>query len=182
MGGRACSICSNPETAAITKQIADGIPFSAVASRFSVKASSVHRHATNCLRIRRNEQKSATVPAQSDASVSSRFAPDDTDALAPSSLLRRASGLMDDVQGIIDRARSSGDDRLALQAQRELRESLRLAMQAIGMLSDGATVVVDQRKIELRTNIGELSVEHLRALAEGRVAITGGSIDQEPSC
>lgn len=173
MGGRACSICSNPETAAITKQIADGIPFSAVASRFSVKASSVHRHATNCLRIRRNEQKSATVPAQSDASVSSRFAPDDTDALAPNALLRRASGLMDDVQGIIDRARSSGDDRLGLQAQRELRESLNLCMRAVGMLQADGAVVIDQRKMTLVASLGELSSADLRLLAQSQAGITG---------
>ena len=84
--------------------------------------------------------------------------------------------MMDDVQGIVDRARASGDDRLGLTAQRELRESLRLAMQAIGMLSDGAQVVIDQRRVELKANVASLTVEELRSLA-GQVAI----IDQEPS-
>ena len=179
MGGRVCSICAHPETAAITKQIADGIPFSAIASRFSVVVASVHRHTQNCLHIRRKEQKSATIPAPSDAPVSSRFAPDDADALDPQSLLRRASGLLDATQAIINRATANGDDRLGLQAQRELRESLNLCMKAVGLLQEGGNVYVDQRKVELRTNCGELSVEHLRALAEGRVAITSDTIDAE---
>lgn len=176
MGGRVCSVCASPSTAAITKEIMAGVSYREIASHFDVTFHAAARHAQKCLQLRRKEKKAATVPERTDRDTVSR---NEATELEPSSLLRRASRLLDATQAIIDRARASGDDRLGLSAQRELRESLNLAMKAIGMMQDGGNVYVDQRKIELRTNIGELSVEHLRALAEGRVAITGDSIDAE---
>ena len=175
---RVCTVCLHPQSVEITKAIGKGVSLRQVAARFGFKHhATIQRHRMLCMGI-----KSAASVALATVQKPSRNAADDADALDPRSLLRRASGLLDATQAIIDRARASGDDRLGLTAQRELRESLNLCMKAVGMLSDGAQVVIDQRKIELRTNIGELSVEHLRALAEGRVAITGQTIDQEPSC
>jgi hypothetical protein len=169
---RTCTVCTHPQSVEITKAIGKGVSLRQVAARFGFKHhATIQRHRMLCMGI-----KSAAPVALATVQKSSRNAADDADPLDPQALLRRASRLMDDVQGIVDRARASGDDRLGLTAQRELRESLRLAMQAIGMLSDGAQVVIDQRRVELKANVASLTVEELRSLA-GQVAI----IDQEPS-
>ena len=176
---RACSVCKHPQSAEITRAIGKGGSLRALAVQYGLPHhAAVHRHKVQCMGIK-PKSKSAAPVALATVPKPSRNAADDPDALDPRSLLRRASGLLDATQAIIDRARASGDDRLGLQAQRELRESLNLAMKAIGMMQDGG-VVIDQRKIEVRAFSERQETEFLRACAEGRVAITGGTVDQEP--
>ena len=173
---RSCSICTHPGTAEITKALTSGDSVRGVASRFGVTYAAAHRHLQNCLKIVRRAEKRGGDAAQVSPATASRFETAGAE-LDPRTLLARASRLMDDVQGIIDRARTSGDDRLGLQAQRELRESLNLCMRAVGMLSDGNTinVNVDQRK-QYAEFLGQFNEDAVRALQRDRCPHCDGSL------
>ena len=79
-------------------------------------------------------------------------------------LLRRANRLLDDAQAILTRASSSGDDKLALAAVREVRSSLEVLMRVHGLLAPDSSVVVNVDARKLTATLDQLSLEQLKAL------------------
>jgi hypothetical protein len=167
MGGRACSCCSSPDTASISKAIASGESFRDIASQFGVHFTSVGRHAQRCLKVRRKEQKSATIPEAIDRYSASRIDPHD-----PQTLISTTARLVDEALSLLENAKKADDRRTALVALREARDGLALLMKVAGLLQPDGGVVIDARRQTLIANVAELSVEELRALAAGRANTT----------
>lgn len=141
----------------------------AVSAQFGVTSSSVHRHRSNCLRLRPKAQKKAQDPEVWPPESRSHALSTNHD-LDPKALLKRAEWLLDDAQAILTRASAGSDDRLALSAVREVRSSLELVMKAHGMLTPDNAVsvnlVIDQRR-QAQALLAKLDIEELRALARG---------------
>ncbi len=165
MGGRACAVCSAESASAITKEIADGtMSFTEISLRFNVSRNSVARHSKNCLHIRRIEKEAAAPVERTEAIRSSRIDPHD-----PQALLAAQAQL---VNQALDVAEHAVDHRTQLAAIREARDGLTVLMRTAGMLQADGGVVIDARRQTLVANVGELSVEELRALAAGRANVT----------
>lgn len=164
----ACSVCSHPQTAAIAKDIASGGSNRSVAARFGVSRAAVQRHRVNCLRMPRKAENTPARRSVADGPGSARFASSSMPA-DPKMLLQRAERLLDDAQTILSRATDAEDDRLALQAVREVRSSLELVMKAHGMLTSEAaiTINVDARRA-FDAKLADLTAEELRAIAYGK--------------
>lgn len=160
---RACSVCSHPESAAISKTIASGASNRAVADRFGVTMSAVQRHRVNCLRSARKP----TTPPKPDAG--SRLAePIRFDSKDPTALVATTARLVDEALELLEHAKRAEDHRTALAALREARDGLQLLMRASGMLAgDNATIVLDQRT-QINAMMAKLTEEELRALAHGK--------------
>jgi len=168
MGGRQCSCCSSPDTASISKAIANGESFRDIASQFGVHFTSVGRHAQRCLKVRRKEPKSATIPEPVDRYSPSRIDPQDTQKL-----ISTTARLVDEALDLLENAKNSGDRRTALAALREARDGLALLMRVAGLLQPDGGVVIDQRRMTLVASLAELSSADLRLLAQSQAAITG---------
>lgn len=167
MGGRQCSVCTHPQTAGITKEIADGVSFRDIASHFDVTFHAVARHSQNCLHLRRKEQKAATIRERTDRDSLSRIDPRD-----PQALISTTARLVDEALDLLEHAKKADDRRTALVALREARDGLALLMKVAGLLQPDGGVVIDASRQTLVANVGELSVEDLRALARGNLALT----------
>jgi hypothetical protein len=172
MGGRQCSVCAHPQTAAITKEIAARVSFREIASHFDgITFPSVGRHAQKCLRLRRSEKPAAS-EARSTAAVSSRLDPHDQQTL-----ISTTAKLVDEALDLLEHAKKADDRRTALVALREARDGLALLMKVAGLLQPDGGVVIDARRQTLIANVAELSVAELRSLAAGQ--LTGDTINAE---
>ena len=149
--GRTCTICNHPQTAEISKAIANRGSKRTIADRFGVSGSAVMRHKANCLAITPRAQSSRPSLAPIPAAQMDRFEDKASIVAAdPKSLLRRAELLLDDAQAILTQVKATGDVKTALVAVRETRASIQLLMDAHGMLGkDGITVNIDARKQSL---------------------------------
>jgi len=168
---RPCSICINVKSSEISRNLALGVPFRALALQYEgVTSTSLHRHLKNCLRAPRRSQKTekpekrtGTIHPKTNAGDSLRH---ETEA-EPKALIRRAELLLDDATVICSKAKDEGDSRLALQALRECRSSLELLMKAHGMLAgDTSTTILDQRRQSIQL-FAKLDEATLRKLAAG---------------
>jgi hypothetical protein len=119
MAGRACTVCNHPQTAEITKAIANGGPKRTIADRYGLKPTSVMRHKQNCLAISPRAQSSGPSRAAIPAAETVRSEVDAPIVAAdPKSLLRRAERLLDDAQSILTQVKATGDIKTALVAVR----------------------------------------------------------------
>lgn len=168
MGGRQCSVCTHRQTAAITKEIADGVSFRDIASHFDVTFHAVARHSQNCLHLRRKEQKAAPVPERTDRDSTSRIDPRD-----PQTLISTTARLVDEALDLLEHAKKADDRRTALVALREARDGLALLMRTAGMLTADASTVIDARQQTVQL-FGKLTEAELRALAASRTAEVEG--------
>jgi hypothetical protein len=168
---RVCSICAHAQTASISKDIANGVPYRDISSRYNVSSAGAHRHATQCLRVRRTEpgahRQSAPRPPRPSKRATSRLAPkgDDAEAIAfdandPESIIATTARLVDRALELME----SSHGREALQALREVRETITTLAKLTGRLGDGGSSVT--------VNVGgpssalaSLSIDELRALA-----------------
>jgi hypothetical protein len=156
---RVCSVCSHNSASAITKEIADGVSFRAIASHFDVTFHAVARHSQNCLHLRRKEQKSATVPERGDRDSLSRIDPHD-----PQTLISTTARLVDEALDLLEHAKKADDHRTALVALREARDGLALLMRTAGMLTADGGTIIDARRQTVQL-FGKLTESELRALA-----------------
>src|SRR5215831_7895761 len=104
---RHCSICINPQRDKINEALLTGESFRNIAKRFGTSVTALHRH--------RKELPKKLVKA---AEV--------RDIVLGDTLLSQVKALIGKADGILARAEASGDDRCALQACREIRETLQL--------------------------------------------------------
>jgi hypothetical protein len=163
---RQCSICSHPQGAAISKDLAAGASIRSAASRFGVTPAAVHRHLGGCLKVTRRE-KAPEKPGRDRSSVKagkvSRFAPPlqseadegrcDTCGISqadpkPDGLIRRAERLLWLAEQIAVKADRDEDARLALQAVDRARMGLEQLMKVHGLLGSDA-ITVDNRSVNI---------------------------------
>lgn len=166
---RACTVCSHSSASAITKEIADGVSFRDIASRFGVTFHAVGRHSQNCLHLRRKEQRSANVPECTDRDSVSRIDPRD-----PQALISTTARLVDEALDLLEHAKKADDRRTALVALREARDGLALLMRTAGMLTAEGGTIIDARQQTVQL-FGKLTEAELRALAAGRTIEGEGS-------
>jgi transposase len=84
---RSCSICSHPQGAAISKDLAAGASIRSAASRFGVTPATAHRHLDHCMGVKRraeqgvkaaqNGGRDSSTPAGADSSRFASEAPTD---------------------------------------------------------------------------------------------------------
>src|SRR5215470_8551522 len=101
---RTCSVCRNPRRDSINEALLTGQSLRNVAERFGTSVTALHRH--------RKE-----IPKKIVKATEARDIMGDT-------LLTQVRGLIGKANAILERAEASGDDRVALQALRETRETL----------------------------------------------------------
>jgi hypothetical protein len=158
---RLCSIDIHKDTATISKEVANGIPFSEISLRYNVDKSSVHRHAQKCLKIFRRGKNTNKGPRTGAARVppskrplSSRIASDDSlrctacgqlvgESVDPKSLIRRSERLLFSAEQVVQRAEASDDSRLCLLGIDRAEKVLTQLMKALHMV--GPDVLVDKR-------------------------------------
>jgi hypothetical protein len=188
MPGKLCSLCAHKDTATISKEIAAGAPFSEIVFRFGVTKSSVHRHATKCLKIRRRPEATPTkgpktektlgvVRPQTFVHKTSRagahedsrcptclqlFGESTDGKLQPKDLIRRSERLLHIAEGIALRADQNDDSRLALLAVDRAERSLSTLLKVHGLL--GPEVLVDRRSVTFENAFVGWSEENLRTL------------------
>jgi hypothetical protein len=190
---RHCTICANPKTAQITKDIVAGHSFRTVASRYGLTPASVQRHSRNCLKVVRRGSTGRDKDEDASNGDSVRFdlvddrcqscgmlqsAPD------PQSMMKRAERALYIAEGTVIRAGKRGDDNLLLKALDRVRLSLELLMKSLDMIS--AQSAVDNRRFtnifagrsveELRTIVSALAAQGAASpylQAEGQTALRG---------
>lgn len=167
--GRPCKCCLSPHLAEINKiLLLQGGSKSAVAGRFGLTESGVQRHRANCLGYK---SRAAVVPPSSAPVIgpeTARFDPKD-----PQSLITTTARLVDEALDLLENAKRADDRRTALVALREARDGLALLMRTAGMLTDGASVIVDQRRQTVQV-LGGLTLDELRNLARLDASISDG--------
>src|SRR5262245_17520800 len=112
---RTCSVCRNPRRDSINEALLTGQSLRNVAERFGTSVTSLHRH--------RKE-----IPKKIVKATEAR------DIVLGDTLLSQVQGLIEKAVAILERAEASGDDRCALQAVREVRETLHLLGKITGEL------------------------------------------------
>lgn len=117
---RACSICSHPEQASITRDLADSISYRAIAEAYGVSKSALARH----------REHLPPPPVQVVGHVPPPVTPP-RPALAPETA-RALREELDQLKRVID------DDPRARYSERYLRYTLSLLEKLIGALSPGS--------------------------------------------
>lgn len=181
--GRKCGVCTSDKLADVNDALLkDGDSNQATAIRFGFTKATIQRHRVNCLRAgsstrtpshparqpSRQQRPSSTAPARAGRCESPQI--DEGASVEPAVLIRRVDAIVSAAEGILKRAVDLDKPYLALKAVSECRESLRLLMQAVGMLApDGSTVInVDARRLDL----SGLEPSEVVALAD---ALTSGT-------
>src|SRR5215470_15441397 len=143
-----CSICRNPRRDAINEALLVGESLRTVAQRFGTSVTALHRHKKE-------------IPKKIVKAAEAR------DIVLGDTLLSQVNALIAKANSILARAEASGDDRSALQAVRELRETLHLLGKITGeleperskpqyqpmfQLPSGAKISVTVNQIEQQNN------------------------------
>jgi hypothetical protein len=102
---RTCSVCRNPRRDSINEALLTGQSLRNVAERFGTSVTALHRH--------RKE-----IPKKIVKATEAR------ELVLADTLLSQVKDLIGKANAILERAEASGDDRCALQALRETRETL----------------------------------------------------------
>jgi len=123
--GRPCSICSNPERAAIDDAIVSGTAYQEIACRYGVGAGAVARHKASHL-------SPALQAMQADRELEDG-----------ASFLKRLESLMATTEAILSTAKGEGKVAAALAAVREMRGCLDLYARATGALKDQPLVSIN---------------------------------------
>jgi len=154
---RVCTICSHPDHAAIDAAVVSGEPNQRVAARYGVTESSIRRH--------RDAGHIRDAVKQGHAEF----------RLVTAEELRKIAqtGLVT-LMDILKRARIRGDDKIALQATRELREYVVFMEKIIGgSASGGSSLRDDPAWVEVREEVLEAlygaprdSLANVRAVLE----------------
>jgi hypothetical protein len=192
-----CSVCANPQLAAVTRDLAAGVPYRDIAATYSLPRATLQRHAVECLRLRRNpgsskegspqpklrpvkEKLGGGIGQAGKIDRSRPVAPDDEGRCPscgllsadpdPKALVKRAERLLWLAESIAAKARKEDDARMALQAIDRARPMLEQLLKVHGMLQPDGATVIDQRQVHLTNIIAGKSDEELEALLLGIAA------------
>jgi hypothetical protein len=146
MAGPRCTVCDHPER----KAIEVAMPTSSVrniAERWSLSPSAVHRH------------KSTHAKAAVSRAIARR------EDLGAEALLDKLQSLLDKLEESLNDAHQKRDHAATARVAKEMRETIvRLGQATRGLWATSPQTVIDARRQTV--NIGPLSLEDLRALAE----------------
>ncbi len=115
---RVCTICAHTERTAIDKALVAGEGYRAIAERYGVSLSALHRHGAAHLPKHLAEAQAAADVADAD------------------NLLEQMRQLQQITMGILGRSGLAGDNKIALQAIGEARRNLELMGKLLGELDD----------------------------------------------
>lgn len=154
---RVCTICSHYDIDKIDKQILEGISLRNIAERYSLSATSVHRHKKH---LKVNLLKANEVKEMARADT----------------LLEQVKDLQSRALSVLYKAEESQDWRAANGAIREARACIELLGKLAGELQEGTKVniIVSAQWLELRTTI----IKALESYPEAKLAITRALEDE----
>lgn len=117
---RKCRVCTDPKRYAIEQALVNGESLRQISGRFGISSSALQRH------------------KQNDVSKCLARAAERREASHDADLLERVINLLTQSEEILASARKQGDERLALGAVREARETLALWAKMTGQLNTPA--------------------------------------------
>ena len=148
--GMTCKVCNSPHREAIDRELVQGKTMRVIASRYGMSATSVQRHKANHL-------PALMVKAQYAAEIATAEA-----------LTGRLHSILTRSEAILARCEKAGDDKTALQAIKEVRNTLELCLRVAGELKQGVTnISVHPEVIELKT----LIIDGLSDFPKARTAL-----------
>ena len=162
MSGTRCSICKHAQRQAMDRLLVRGQSARSVASQFGVDRTSVWRH-----------QKSHLSPGM--VAVTKRKS---------QTLLDRAEALVTVAESIMDQAQANGQPTLALDAIREVRESMRLLGKLNGELDERSvsnTLVLNVTDSKEWLDLKSKLLEALRPYPQAGAAVAAALLASEPT-
>lgn len=155
---RTCSICNHPEEEAINLLLIENETFRYVSKRFGISVSALHRHKTDHLPAAMVKAKEVTEFAQAD------------------NLLDRLMSLNRTTMSILNEARQTKDNELALKAIQRAEKQLELQARLLGELNEAPTVnllVANPEWIKTRTAILQALKQYPEAQSAVVLALEG---------
>lgn len=134
--GRPCSVCTHPKRLEIDRALVAGEPLRAIARRFGVSKDALRRHREH-------------LPTYLARATEAR------EAAQAGDLLAQIQDLRDRALRILDKAESSRDLRVSLQAIREARQCVELLAKLAGELSEApqVNILLSPQWVKLRKTI-----------------------------
>jgi hypothetical protein len=146
---RECSICSHPESAAVSKALAAGGSKRTVAARFGLAQASVQRHRQGCLRMVKREK-----PAETSAKREAPRTSEDSARFGANSSISTPKDLLDRLQSLfrlgdlLEEAYVRRDVDACVKLSRELRSAAESYAKVAGWMTEGSqtNISIDFRK------------------------------------
>lgn len=156
--GRRCTICAHPRIDALNADIVRGIALNAVARKYGLDGTSVHRHAKNHLTEEMRREIAVEIKRERAQAVATELNDERLDIASTYDALARR------VERLISKAEEEGNDGLALASMEGLRKVLHDMAIMQGKLAQQLTVQVtlmeSREWIELRAILERIFQEH----------------------
>lgn len=156
--GRRCTICAHPRIDTLNADIVRGVALNAVARKYGLDESSVHRHAKNHLTEEMRREIAVTIKRERAQAVATELNDERLDIASTYDALARR------VERLISKAEGDGNDSLALASMEGLRKVLHDMAAMQGKLAQQLTVQVSllesKEWIEARAILETIFREH----------------------
>ena len=156
--GRRCTICAHPRIDMLHADIVRGVALNAVARKYGLDESSVHRHAKNHLTEEMRREIAVEIKRERAQAVATELNDERLDIASTYDALARR------VERLISKAEEDGNDSLALASMEGLRKVLHDMAAMQGKLAQQLTIQVSLMEsrewIELRAILEPIFREH----------------------
>lgn len=152
--GRKCTVCSHPKLADLNRAVVHGTTLNAIARRFGLSQSAVHRHVKNGhLTQEARKELLLELKHERTAALNAEINQDRVDI---STGLQR---IIREIEGILNRSKQAGDDQLALVALRDMRGSLLDLARLHGQLQNVTMVQVNVAELPQWVQLRSILIE-----------------------
>lgn len=132
-----CTVCAHPRRHLIDEAIVSGRKVTAIAKEFGLHRDAIRRHAENHIDEERRKEIMVDLKHQRIAKLDAELNQDRSD------ISKGLNRIINEIDGILQRAKEAGDDGMALVALRDMRHTLLDLAKLHGQLQNISTVRVE---------------------------------------